>query len=281
MKDADAKKNGSRPQPVYIDSLGDDDAKHKSPEYIKRKGKISRFYTWCMEKTLPQKKKFAAGLIGFPIFVLLLSFLLVFISELLTTHESDESQKLESININGDTYVVHEFQMPSEFQNDYPSNNYWRVSVYFGIFGEENKFSEDTRYLHDSVADNSGSIWNKTEGDHRYDTYLQVNGDKIRIASLTDTPVPSKVAYYWEADRTTTDLFSFTLYIWPISTILVAVLGFVSKRPEFSYGVLISGGIVTLAYSPIFFDLIFCSCGDALYPNTPIVEITHIRGDTI
>ena len=137
MKDADAKKNGSRPQPVYIDSLGDDDAKQKSPEYIKRKGKISRFYTWCMEKTLPQKKKFAAGLIGFPIFVLVLSFLLVFISELLTTHESDESQKLESININGDTYVVHEFQMPPEFQNDYPSNNYWRVTVYFGIFGEE------------------------------------------------------------------------------------------------------------------------------------------------
>ena len=282
MKDADAKKNGSRPQPVYIDSLGDDAAKHKSPEYIKRKGKISRFYTWCMEKTLPQKKKFAAGLIGFPIFVLLLSFLLVFISELLTTHESDESQKLESININGDTYVVHEFQMPSEFQNDYPSHNYWRVTVYFETFGGEREFTEETRYQHGGPdPDNSGSMWNKTEGGGKDDTYVQVNGDKIRIASLTDTPVPSKVAYYWEADRTTTDLFSFTLYIWPISTILVAVLGFVSKRPEFSYGVLISGGIVTLAYSVIFFDLIFCSCGDVLYPNTPIVEITHIRGDTI
>ena len=148
MKDADAKKNGSRPQPVYIDSLGDDDAKQKSPEYIKRKGKISRFYTWCMEKTLPQKKKFAAGLIGFPIFVLVLSFLLVFISELLTTHESDESQKSESININGDTYVVYEFQMPPEFQNDYPSNNYWRVTVYFETFGGEREFTEETRYQH-------------------------------------------------------------------------------------------------------------------------------------
>ena len=88
-------------------------------------------------KKLSQKKKFAAGLIGFPIFVLVLSFLLVFISELLTTHESDESQKSESININGDTYVVYEFQMPPEFQNDYPSNNYWRVTVYFETFGGE------------------------------------------------------------------------------------------------------------------------------------------------
>ena len=65
MKDADAKKNGSRPQPVYIDSLGDDDAKQKSPEYIKRKGKIRRFYTWCMEKFSHKKRSLQLVLLDF------------------------------------------------------------------------------------------------------------------------------------------------------------------------------------------------------------------------
>ena len=67
------------------------------------------------EKSSPQWVWFVVGLILFPIVVGIISASLAFMSELQTENSSSEAQKMEDIQLGGETFSHHKFSMPSHF----------------------------------------------------------------------------------------------------------------------------------------------------------------------
>ena len=206
------------------------------------------------EKSRPQWVWFVVGLILFPIVVGIISASLAFMSELQTENSSSEVQKMEDIQLGGETFSHHEFSMPSHFKNYYGTHEYWDLNVesvtnyenwYAGIHGDMDEGDGDFGF--GTEVDDSGSTWTKTNaygGEENLTVYLQVEGNTIRVASPQNLNAPNYVNYYYYDDSSFFTLESASILLWPVSVIAGVVWGFATNRRAFSYGVMIWGSVV-------------------------------------
>ena len=136
--------------------------------------------------------------------------------------------------------------MPSRFSDDFPADNGWDIRV-------RHDDSEKDYYL-DSIedevgisTDEDGSEWLKF-GSSYYDhvSYIQVEDEVIRLAVGWTPEEPVKVSYSYTVDNVFFG-FEWTVFVvWPVCAFAAIKWGRATNRPEFAYGVMVSGGLATL-----------------------------------
>ena len=196
-----------------------------------------------------QWKRFLAGLFGFPIAVGVLCFLLYM--AFWADYDSRGTKNAGEVQFDGRTYEVYEFQMPSRFQNEFPADN-WRLKIRHDVSDEDYRlYSEDDDGYRDFaiIDDDDDSAWMKFDTRRDYDmryVYLQVEEEVIRLAISPSGNEPTKVSYSYDVENIFF-AFQWTVFVvWPICAFAAIKWGFATNRPEFAYGVMISGGIATL-----------------------------------
>ena len=274
LEDADVKRNSGKPQSIVVSNSHmlanksqEDDISGKTTLDKKRfsftsmKQKIQLLYTCFSKKSLMQKRWFAAGVIVFPIIVGILSATLYFVT--VSDYDSRGMERTGEIQFDGRTHDVYEFQMPSRFQNEFPADN-WRLKIRHDVSDEDYRlYSEDDYgYLDFAIIDDDdGSTWMKFDTSREYDmryVYLQVEEDEgvIRLAISPNVNEPTKVSYSYDVENIFF-AFEWTVFVvWPICAFAAIKWGFATNRPEFAYGVMISGGIATLLILEPLFDML-------------------------
>ncbi len=193
-----------------------------------------------------QQKRFTAGLIGFPIVVGVLCFVLYM--AFWTDYDSRGMENGGEVQIDGQSHDVYEFDMPSRFQDEFPAENGWNMRIRhdFSEYDYRIRSEEDSG----TGIDNDGSVWLEFEDAYDGPMYIQVEDDIIRLALSYSAYEPVKISYSYTPDAI---FFAFewtVCLVWPVCAFAAIKWGFASNRPEFAYGVMISGGIATLLILP-------------------------------
>ena len=272
LEEADVKRNSGKPQSIVVSNSHmpanksqEDDISGKTPLDKKRfsftsmKQKIQLLYACFSKKSRMQKKWFAAGVIVFPIIVGILSATLYFVT--VSDYDSRGMERAGEVQFDGMTHEVYEFQMPSRFQNEFPADN-WRLKIRHDVSDEDYRlYSEDDYGYRDFaiIDDDDDSTWMKFDTRRDYDmryVYLQVEEEVIRLAISPSVNEPTKVSYSYDVENIFF-AFQWTVFVvWPICAFAAIKWGFATNRPEFAYGVMISGGIATLLILEPLFDML-------------------------
>ena len=191
-----------------------------------------------------QRNRLLAGLIGFPIVVGVLCFLLYM--TFWADYDSKSLECCEEVQMDGQRWTVYEFHMPSRFEEDFPADNGWRLRVRHD--DSENDYRlESADNLIGRSSDEGGSEWLRFGSDHYGDvSYIQVEDEVIRLAVGWTPEEPVKISYSYTVDNV---LFGFqwtVFVVWPVCAFAAIKWGRATNRPEFAYGVMMSGGLATL-----------------------------------
>ena len=191
-----------------------------------------------------QRNRLMAGLIGFPIVVGVLCFFLYMM--VWADYDSRSLECCEEVQMDGRTWTVYEFHMPSRFEDDFPADNGWRVKIRYD--------DSDNDYRIDSTEDDSGIIidedgseWLSFSSDVYDQTlHIQVEEEVMRLAVGWTPDKPVKVSYSYTVDSVFFG-FQWTVFlVWPVCTFAAIKWGRATNQPEFTYGVMVSGGLATL-----------------------------------
>lgn len=191
-----------------------------------------------------QRNRFIAGLIGFPIVVGMLCFILY--TMFWADYDSKSLECCEEVQMDGRTWTVYEFHMPSRFEDDFPAENGWNVRVRHD--DSENDYRlESTEHEIGISTDEDGSEWLKFGIDSYGDvSYIQVEQEVMRLAVGWTPEEPVKISYSYSVDSVFFG-FEWTVFVvWPVCTLAAIKWGRATNQPEFTYGVMVSGGLATL-----------------------------------
>ena len=117
--------------------------------------------------------------------------------------------------MDGRTWTVYEFHMPSRFEDDFPAENGWNVRVRHD--DSENDYRlESTENEIGISTDEDGSEWLKFGIDSYGDvSYIQVEQEVMRLAVGWTPEEPVKISYSYSVDSVFFG-FEWTVFVvWP------------------------------------------------------------------
>ena len=140
MEEEGEKRNGKSPQNIVLNAsyLAENDTSEEnhSPEIRTQPQpsapasmglSIASLHERFSRASPVQQKRFTAGLIGFPIVVGVLCFVLYM--AFWTDYDSRGMENGGEVQIDGQSHDVYEFDMPSRFQDEFPEETLFKISI--------------------------------------------------------------------------------------------------------------------------------------------------------